>query len=181
MRWLFFFMIFIEPLVLFPVTLIGSNMFPDTWIDRAFGSLGEQLGFLIMLSALVGFVVWMIVFIFLTSLSKQLRRKLPVVPVFEKRLSGSEAASCQSCGGGIEYDKGDFACICSYCNVENFRVQFVRRERLQGEKQKTQTKSVLFGAMWILDDFVGTFFFLMLFLIGCPMLFGIIYAIKNLL
>jgi hypothetical protein len=110
-----------------------------------------------------------------------LRKSLPVVPVFEGKLRGGETANCEACGGAIEYDRGDFACICSYCNVENFRVRFARRERAQAEKQKTQTKSVLFGAMEILDDFVGTFFFVSLILVGGSILLGVIYAAKNLL
>jgi Zn finger protein HypA/HybF involved in hydrogenase expression len=179
--WFFFLMIFVEPLVLFPTALIGSNLYSDTWFDRAFVSLGETVSFLVVLCAFFGFVVWMIVFIFLSNLSKSLRKKLPVVPVFDVKTRGTEAASCQACGGGVEYDKGDFACICSYCNVENFRVQFVKRERVRAEKRKTETKSVLFGAMEILDDFVGTFFFLLIFLVGCPILFGIFYALKSLL
>ncbi len=82
--------------------------------------MGETTAFLVMLSAFFGFIIWMIVFIFLTTLSKSLRKELPVVPVFEAEIRGSETASCQACGGGIEYDAGDFVCICSYCNVENF-------------------------------------------------------------
>ncbi len=177
--WVFFLLIFIEPLVLFPTVVIGSNVFPHTWIDKTFEALGETTTFLVMLSAFFGFIIWMIVFIFLTNLSKSLRIKLPVVPVFEMR--GSETANCQTCGGGIEYDAGDFACLCGYCNVENFRVQFARRERAHAEKQKTQTKSVLFGAMEILEDFVGTFFFVSVILVGASILLSIFYAIKNLL
>ncbi len=179
--WLFFLMIFAEPLVIFPVTLIGSNMFPDTWIDRTLKAFGEDLSFLIMLFAFFGFVIWMIVFIFLNGLSKSLRRKLPVVPFLEPESSGREIAECQACGGGIEYDSKAFVTLCSYCNVENYRAQFVRRARVQGEKQQTETKSVLFGAMEILDDFVGTFFIVTLLLVGSAMLLGIIYAVKNLL
>jgi Zn finger protein HypA/HybF involved in hydrogenase expression len=179
--WFFFLMIFIEPLVIFPTTLIGSNLYSDTWFDRAFASAGETWGFLVVLCAFFGFVVWMLVFIFLNNLSKSLRTKLPVVPVFDERVRGSETASCQTCGGGIEYDAGDFACICSYCNVENFRAQFVRRARARAERQKTETRSVLFGAMEIIEDFTGTFFVLLIFLVGCPILFGIFYALKSLL
>jgi hypothetical protein len=179
--WIFFLLIFIEPLVLFPTVVIGSNAFPDTWIDSAFKSLGETTTFLIMLSAFFGFIIWMIVFIFLTTLSKNLRKKLPVVPAFEGKIRGSETASCQACGGSIEYAAGDFVCICSYCNVENFRVRFVRRERAQAEKQKTQTKSVLFGALEIIDDFVGTFFFVSAIIVGASILLTLFYAIKNLL
>lgn len=179
--WIFFLLIFIEPLVLFPTVVIGSNVFPDTWIDSAFKALGEMTSFLIMLSAFFGFIIWMIVFIFLTTLSRNLRKKLPAVPVFEGEIRGSETASCQACGGSIEYDAGDFVCICSYCNVENFRVRFVRRERAQAEKQKTQTKSVLFGALEILEDFVGTFFVVSAILVGASILLTLFYAIKNLL
>jgi Zn finger protein HypA/HybF involved in hydrogenase expression len=179
--WIFFSLIFIEPLVLFPVALIGSNLFNNTWIDKAFVSLGETMSFLIVLCAFFGFVVWMIVFMLLTNLSKTLRNKLPLVPVFEGPQRGSETAGCQACGGGIEYDRGDFACMCSYCNVENFRVQFARRERIVGERQKAQTTSVFFSAMEILEDFVGMFFFLSIFLVGCPIIFGIFYAARLLL
>jgi hypothetical protein len=179
--WIFFLLILIEPLVLFPTVLIGSNVFSDTWVDRVFVSLGSTVSFLLMLPAFLGFVIWMIIFIILSSLSKSLRRKLPVVPVFEERIREYETAACQACGGGIEYYVGDFACICSYCNVQNFRVEFVRRRRLQAEKQKVQTKFLSFGAMEILDEFVGTFFFVTIILVGASILLCVVYAVKNLL
>lgn len=177
--WFFFLMIFIEPFVLFPATLIGSNMFPDTRFDSLFVALGETTTFIIMLSAFLGFIMWMIVFIFLSKLSGDLRKKLPVVPVIEEKLQGDETASCQSCGGGIEYDKGAFVCVCGYCNVENFRVQFARRERTKSEGQKTQTKFALFGAMEIIEDFVGTFFFVSLLLGIASLLLVIVQALSN--
>ncbi len=179
--WLFFLFIFAEPLVLFPTVVIGSNLFPDTQFDRAFEALGETTAFLVMLSAFFGFIIWMIVFIFLTNLSKSLRVNLPVVPVFEGETRGRETASCQTCGGGIEYDAGDFACLCGYCNVENFRARFVRRERARAENQSTHTKSALFGAMEIIEDFVGTFFFVTLILAVASTLLALYYALKNLL
>jgi hypothetical protein len=179
-RRVFFFMIFAEPLVLFPVVLIGSNLYPDTWVDRAFGALGETTGFLVMLSAFLGFVVWMIVFIMLTNLSKTLRAKLPVRPVFKRRALGRETASCQSCGGGVEYDAGDFACLCGYCNVENFRVQFARHARAHAEKELALTKSALFGAMEIIEDYVGSAFFLLAILSAACVLLALIAAFKNL-
>lgn len=180
-HWLFLLLIFAEPLVLFPVVLIGSNLYRDTLADRVFEGLGETASFVVMLSAFLGFVVWMIVFIFLAALSKSLRRRLPAVPVSEESVRATEAAGCQSCGGRIEYDAGDFACICDYCNVENLRVRFTRRERGRAEKQKARTNSLLFGAMEILDEFVGTFFFVLLFLVAASTLLVIFYAIKRLL
>ena len=64
--------------------------------------------------------------------------------------------------------------------MENFRVRFARRERSRAERQRTQTKSVLFGAMEILEEFVGTFFFVLVILVGACVLLTIFYAIKNL-
>ena len=79
----------------------------------------------------------------------------------------------------MEYDAGAFASPCPYCNVENFRVSFARRERAVTEKQKTRTKSVLFGALEIIEEFVGTFFFVLLLLSVASVILVIVYAIKN--
>jgi hypothetical protein len=101
------------------------------------------------------------------------------VPVFEESVRRFETASCQACGGAIEYDAGAFACACAYCNVENFRVRFARRERARSERQKTQTKSALFGASEVIEEFVGTFFFVLLILSLASALLVIVYALKN--
>ena len=178
-RWFFLSMIFAEPFVIFPAVLIGSNLFRDTPADRALESMGETASFLVMLAAFLGFILWMIVFICLAALAKSLRKNLPVVPVFEGRALRSETASCETCGGAIEYDAGAFACACPYCNVENFRVRFARRERSISERQKTQTKSALFGAMEVIEEFVATFFFVLLILAFASVLLVIVYAFKN--
>ena len=154
----FFALIFIEPLVLFPTVLIGSSEFRNTWIDKVLESLGPTASFLLMLVAFLAFIVWMILFIFLAGLSKSLRANLPVVPVFDREEPGAEAASCQACGGGIEYDVNDFVSLCTYCNVENFRVRFARRERARTQSEEMDAGSALFEAMVILEEFVGTFF-----------------------
>jgi Zn finger protein HypA/HybF involved in hydrogenase expression len=178
-RWLFVLMIFAEPLVVFPAVLAGSNLYADTWADRGLKSMGETASFFVMLAAFLGFVVWMVVFICLAALAGSLRRNLPVVPVFEERVRRVETANCQACGGAIEYDAGAFACACAYCNVENFRVRFARRERALSEKQKTRTKSLLFGAKEIIEEFVGTFFFVLLLLTIASVLLVIVYAVRN--
>lgn len=178
-RWLFVLMIFAEPFVLFPAVLIGSSIFRDSWADRTLETLGETASFFVGLAAFLGFIVWMVVFVCLAALAKSLRRNLPVVPVFEERVRRPETANCQACGGAIEYDAGAFACACAYCNVENFRVRFARRERERSEQQKTQTKSALFGASEVIEEFVGTFFFVLLILTIGSVLLVIVRAIKN--
>jgi Zn finger protein HypA/HybF involved in hydrogenase expression len=178
-RWLFLLLVFAEPFVLFPAVLVGGNLFRDTWADRGLESLGETASFFVMLSAFLGFVVWMVVFIHLAALSGSLRRSLPAAPVFEKGSRGVEAASCQTCGGAIEYEAGAFACVCPYCNVESFRVRFARRERARSEGQKARTKSALFGAMEIIEEFEGTFFFVLLLLSLASALLAAVYLIKG--
>jgi Zn finger protein HypA/HybF involved in hydrogenase expression len=180
-RLLFFVMIFAEPFVLFPAVLVGSNLYRDSPADRAFESLGETASFLLMLSAFLGFVVWMVVFIHLAALSGSLRKNLAAVPVPAGAARGAETANCRTCGGALEYDAGDFACVCPYCNVENLRARFVRRERARAEGQRTKTKSALFGASEIIEEFVGTFFFVLLILTCASVLLALFYAIKNLL
>src|SRR5215213_3222513 len=172
-------MIFAGPFVLFPVVLVGSNLFRDTWADRGLKSLGETAGFLVMLAAFLGFIVWMFVFICLAMLAKSLRKNLPVAPVFGERVRRFEAASCQACGGAIEYDAGAFACACAYCNVENFRVRFARRERERSERRKTRTKSALFGASEVIEEFVATFFFVLLILASACVLLVAVRALQN--
>jgi Zn finger protein HypA/HybF involved in hydrogenase expression len=178
-RLLFVLLIFAEPFVIFPAVLVGGNLYGDTWADRALESMGETAGFFVMLAAFLGFVVWMVVFIHLAALAKSLRRNLPAAPAFEKGARGVEAASCQTCGGAIEYDAGAFACVCPYCNVENFRVRFTRRERARSETLKTRTKSALFGAMEVIEEFEGTFFFVLLFLTLASALLALVYLIKG--
>lgn len=178
-RWVFILLIFAEPFVLFPAVVIGSSVYRDAWVDRAFGALGESVGFVVMLSAFLGFIVWMVVFILLSGLSKSLRKQLPAVPVFAPETRGRETARCQTCGGGIEYGAGDFACLCDYCNVVNLRVSFARRERAVAGGQLEQTKSLLFDAMRINDEYVGTAFFTLAILVGACLLLTLFYAIKN--
>jgi flagellar biosynthesis component FlhA len=59
-------------------------------------------------------------------------------------------------------------------------VQFVRRERAQYESQTSQTKSAFFGAMEILEDFVGTFAIVSFLLLAASIILTGWYAIKNL-
>ncbi len=179
--WVFFLAIFFEPLVLFPTALIGANLFSDTWIDKSFTLMGESISFVIVLAAFLGFIVWMIIFIMLSNLSRTLRKSLPIVADSETKLNASAVANCESCGGGVVYEENDLACLCSYCNVVNYRVQFVRREQIKTESQKVQSTFVLFGAMEILDEFVGMFFFLSIMLVGSSLVLAIVYAIKNLI
>ena len=157
-RWFFFLMIFGEPL-LFVVVLIGAGTYRDSWFDPALEAIGEAWGIALMIMAFGGFILWMIVFMFLSSLSKELRRETKAFPnIPRKEIRDPEYSTCQSCGGGIRFSRGSFACLCSYCAVANFRMEHARRERARSEEQQALTRGNLFGAMEVIEEFTGTFF-----------------------
>ncbi len=152
--------------LLFPVVLIGAATYSDSWLDPALQrieDIGGSLG--IGVTAFVGWFLWMFMFPMLRSVSKAARQQMPAPSVLATGTGEREASSCQSCGGGIEYGSGDFACVCNYCNVVNYREQFARGELTKAQTERTKASSVLFGAMEVIDDVNGTFLFVMAILI----------------
>lgn len=154
----FFVMIFAEPLI-FMIVLIGAGTYRDTVLDRALEWVGEPWAYVLGGMAFCGFIIWMIVFVALTNLSKELRRELPPAPAFAKSQGETmEFAECRSCGGGLHFGSRAFACLCTYCRVENFRADYAGRQRAESEAARVDTKSTLFAAMEIISGFTVTFF-----------------------
>jgi hypothetical protein len=163
----------IEPLLALLLTAIIQTR-GNTVADRLMASLGTPLDALVYLFLISGIVIWSLMLLCLAVTGFELRKKLPVVPVFEEKLRSRETAACCSCGGAIEYDGDDFACICSYCNVENFRVLFTRRKRAEGEQQKTETNFALFGARRIIENYVTLVYVSALIFFGFPLVLVIL-------
>jgi Zn finger protein HypA/HybF involved in hydrogenase expression len=173
----------IEPLLalFLPVIIrVESGVLPGTPADTLMGLLGTPLDGIVYLFWISGIIIWTLLFVCLAVTALDLRKKLSVMPVFEEKILGRETVACHSCGGAIEYDKDDFATICSYCNVENFRVRFTSLKRVEIETQKTRTNFALFGAMEIIENYVtlvyaGTLIFwgfpTLLFILGI-MIYG---------
>jgi predicted RNA-binding Zn-ribbon protein involved in translation (DUF1610 family) len=155
--------------LLFPLVLIGAATYSESWIDPALAGIEDIGGSLVVgVFAFLGWFLWMFIFPMLSAVSKESRGQVPAAPVLASETREREASNCQSCGGGIEYDSGDFACICNYCNVVNYRAQFARVELTKAQAERTKTSSALFGAMEIIDDMNGTFLFVMAILVvGC--------------
>ena len=150
-------LLFVEPFVLVPLMLTGSAKYPHTIVGYWFAPWQKaRLPDLRVGLSIMGGLAWWLGFAMLASLAMNMRKKLPVLPVFTKQLRGREIAACQSCGGGIEYDRGAFATICGYCHVENYRVQFARSERRSAEQQQSQAKFALFDALTITNEFLFT-------------------------
>jgi len=176
-RFFFFLMIFAEPL-LFMVVLVGAATWGDTFFDRAFEAIGEPWGTVVMAMGFGGFIIWMILFVMLTNLSKELRQQLKDVPVLAPERVASEPAefgNCQACGGGVHFQPRAFAILCGWCGVENIRPDHIRRERAGTEAKKRDTRASLFSAMEVIEGFISTVFiamtilataFLLLFLIA---------------
>ena len=157
-RWFFRLMVFGEP-ALFVIVLIGAGTYRDTWFDLLFERIGERWAFALMVLAFAGFILWMIVFIFLAGLARDLRSSLTAFPdVRRAEVGAPELTTCQACGGGMTIAAGAFAALCPYCAVANFRPEYARRERALSEEQQVMTRSSLFGAMEVIEGFTGTFF-----------------------
>lgn len=170
---------FAEPAI-FAITLIGAATYADTWLDRLFTRAGEQLSLALMLLSFGGFVIWMVVFLMLSSLSRTLRRQLPASPTIARDdAPATEFATCRSCGGGIRYDTRAFAALCGYCGVENYRADHGRRERAQAEVARATTRATLFGAMTIIEDFTGTFLFTTVILTTGFLLLVLVIALRR--
>jgi len=146
----------------------ASGTLPNTLADSLMASLGTPLDGIVSLFLISGIIIWTLMFLCLAVTGFDLRKKLPMVPVWEEKTRSSETGTCHSCGGAVEYDKDEFACICSYCNVENFRVQFTRLRRAKSEQQKTQTNFALFGAMEIIENYVTLVYAGTLIFFGFP-------------
>lgn len=161
----------IEPLLALLLPMIirsASGTLPNTLADSLMASLGTPLDGIVSLFLISGIIIWTLMFLCLAVTGFDLRKKLPMVPVWEEKTRSSETGTCHSCGGAVEYDKDEFACICSYCNVENFRVQFTRLTRAKPEQQKTQTNFALFGAMEIIENYVTLVYAGTLIFFGFP-------------
>ena len=163
----------IEPLLALLLTALVQTR-GDTLAEKLMASLGTPLDALVYLFLISGIVIWSLMFLCLAVTGLELRKKLPVVPVFEDKVRRRETATCHSCNGAIEYDQNDFACICSYCNVENFRVRFTRRRRAESEQQKTRTNFALFGARRIIENYVTLVYVGALIFFGFPLVLVIL-------
>lgn len=169
-RFFFRAMIPVEP-GLFVVLVIGANLYPDTPVDRALQAIGEGPSLAVMLMSFLGFMIWMVVFIMLASLASELRKDLSALPALRPVAHARESASCAPCGGPIEYDGGALAALCDYCHVVSYRAHFAGQERAQARGKIDEADSLLFGAMRIIEDHTGTFFFtLSIMLVGSALL-----------
>lgn len=165
-RIFFTLMIFGEPLI-FLITLIGAAEYDDTYMESVLGAIGETWGLVLGIFSFGAFILWMVVFIYLSNLSKDLRRKLGAFP--RARRPADEAllfANCQSCGGGVHFGSRAFAALCNYCGVENFRADYSARERAAGEENQLTARASLFGAMEIIEEFTASFFLVMTILVA---------------
>ena len=170
---LFIVLIFAQTFGLLPALLLGREKYPDAPVLRWLAPFPDGI---LLFTGSLGGLSWLCGFWLLGDLGKRMRRDLPVFPVLDKSPTGSETANCQTCGGGIAYDRRDFATICPYCHVENYRVQFTRTARGRGERQQSQMKFALFGALNIVNEFLWT-----TWLLGAlAIVIGIVLAIREL-
>ncbi len=76
------------------------------------------------------------------------------LPLLSPAGARAGTANCHGCGGAIAYEADDFASLCRYCNVANYRAQFVRMVRGRAEEAAAATDFSFFRAWSINFDFV---------------------------
>lgn len=168
-----------EPTI-FLITLIGASTDRDSWLDRLLERLGEGPGAALALLGFGGFVIGIVAFIMLAGLARDLRTKLPVFPVsVGARAAETAFATCRSCGGGIQYDRRAFAALCGYCGIENYRADHGRQDHAEAAGERSRTRASLFGAMRIVEEFTGIFFFTMAIMVGAFLLLSILVAVRD--
>lgn len=160
----------LEPLFLTPAVINGADKFPNNSVENLLAPLGDAAVTAFYSLSSLGVFIWTLGFLCFAVEGVELRRKLPIVPVLDEPLPERETANCQSCGGAIEYDAADFACLCPYCNVENFRVRFTRIKGAHAAEQKEQINFALYGAMEIIEYFVTLLYSLLMVFAFVPML-----------
>jgi Zn finger protein HypA/HybF involved in hydrogenase expression len=161
----------IEPLLALMLPVIISSAGgtpPNTLADTLMMSFGTPLDGIVYLFWICGIIIWTLMCLCLAVTGLELRKQLPIVPVFEEKMGRGETAVCHSCGGAIEYDEADFASLCDYCHVENFRVRFAKLKRAKSEVQNTEAKFALFGAMDIIEKYVTLAYAGTLIFFGLP-------------
>ncbi len=159
----------IQLLAAFIIIYAGGTFVSDL-LDNYIASPDRMLVERVALLTVIGASNWMFIFIFLAVTCFNLRGRLPVMPVFDEKISASETANCYSCGGAVEYDKNDFACICSYCHVKNFRAQFARLKRTQTEEQIAETDFALIMSTDIIERIFITIWRIVSIFFGFPSL-----------
>jgi Zn finger protein HypA/HybF involved in hydrogenase expression len=86
-----------------------------------------------------------------------LRKEIPELPSVSFIRSEQMFDQCRNCGGGVVFSSNDFACICSYCNTENYRAQFTQNERTRQASDLLANSAFLFEALHITLRFTRYF------------------------
>jgi len=169
-NWLLCAFIIFVPTIMLPIVLLGSGKYHDTILDRWLAPYQHtRLPDLVGPISVIGGFAWWLGIAIVASLSNEMRKKLPIFPVRTKEMKDRATANCQSCGGAIQYERGAFVTICSYCHVENYRAQFARAERNRAEQQQTQARFLLFDALTIVNEYLFK-----IWILGAMILVGVL-------
>lgn len=69
--------------------------------------------------------------------------------------------------------------VYDYCGVENDRADHGRRDHAEAAGERREARASLFGAMRIVEEFTGIFFFTMAVLVGAFVLLPILIAVSG--
>ncbi len=85
----------------------------------------------------------------------ELRQKIPALTQLPTTAQGTMLEQCRSCSATIQLENGEFAALCPYCNVENYREQYTSSNLATHYKALEHKQAFLLTALKINNDYLG--------------------------
>ncbi len=146
------------------VNIIGQEGFWLTpylnQVAQQFGFSKENIGYFVFTFSVSSFIVCLSLIGITWGLAiciASLRQEIPELPSVSFSRSEQMFDQCRACGGGVVFSSNNFACICSYCNTENYRAQFTQNEHTRQASNLQTNSAFLFEALHITLRFTKYF------------------------
>ena len=89
------------------------------------------------------------------GMRRELRQKIPALTQLPTTAQGTLLEQCRSCSATIQMQNGEFAVLCPYCNVENYREQYTSSSLATHYKTLEHKQAFLLTALKISNDYLG--------------------------
>ncbi len=123
---------------------------PNFWRDTALALL-PFLGVI----GLIGGISTIGLCIITGGMRQELRQKIPALTQLPTTAQGTLLEQCRSCSATIQMQNGEFAVLCPYCNVENYREQYTSSNLATHYKALEHKQAFLLTALKIINDYFG--------------------------
>ncbi len=123
---------------------------PNFWRDATLTFL-PFLGFI----GIIGGISTLGLCIIMGGMRHELRQKIPALSQLPTKAKGTLLESCRSCSATLQLQDGEFATLCPYCNVENYREQYTTSRLASQYARLEHNQAFLLTALKIINDYLG--------------------------